>query len=486
MTGASISRVVLSERINVEPTVTEHIAKGKQFTVVFDRYDPDGLAVGTDPDGVDVHVAGAIRGEHGRVEIEHVSQHRRQAWGRLLSLEETSPHRTRGSGTAEHRCGGCAWSHLDEVAQREGKEARLQSVVDACGLPADGLPSPLVVPSPRPAAYRNRGKYVLARKRGEVILGGYRPRGHDIVSTLGCPVMAPEVDNTARALATLFAHRKWSIYDERQGRGLLRYAAIRANHRAEIQVTLVVSRLVERPWKELAHRLRGQAPGLVGLSLDVNPDPGNVIFSGQTERVMGTVELVDRYGDAVVRVPGHGFGQVNREVATLLYDHAAQAALAPLAGQEGVPARVWDLFCGAGALTQTLARRAAESGHKVDVLGVERDEAVVRLAAGAAQSAGLTGCRYQAGDANSLLSADGGDLPEVVVLNPPRTGCRPPLLDALVAQGIARVVYVSCSAETLVRDLKVLKAGGFHLQSLQGFDMLPMTPHLELVAVLER
>ena len=57
---------------------------------------------------------------------------------------------------------------------------------------------------------------------------------------------------------------------------------------------------------------------------------------------------------------------------------------------------------------------------------------------------------------------------------------------ALVAQRIARVVYVSCSSETLVRDLKVLQGAGLHLQSLQGFDMLPMTPHLEFVAVLER
>lgn len=466
--------------------MTDDIAKGKQCTVVFDRYDPDGLAVGTDPSGVDIHVSGAIRGERARVEIEHVSQHRRQAWARLLSFEETSPHRTRGAGTQEHRCGGCAWAHLDEVAQREGKEARLRSVLDACGLPAQGLPSPLVVPSPRPAGYRNRGKYVLARRRGNVILGGYRPRGHDIVSTLGCPVMAPEVDETARALAVLLEHRRWSIYDEHQGRGLLRYVAIRANDRAELLVTLVVSRLVDRPWRELATRLRGKAPGLVGLALDVNPDPGNVLFSGQTERVLGSLELVDRYGSAVVRLQGHGFGQVNREVATLLYEHAVEACLAPLPGRDGAPVRVWDLFCGAGALTQTLARHAAESGLTVEILGVERDQTVVRLAAGAAQSANLQGCRYQTGDANELLAEYPGKLPEAVVLNPPRAGCRPPLLEALVARSIARVVYVSCSAETLTRDLKVLQAGGLQLVSLQGFDMLPMTPHLELVAVLER
>ncbi len=470
--------------------MTDDIAKGKQCTVVLDRYGADGVAVGTGPDGVEVHVAGALQGERAVVEIEHVSQHRRQAWGRIITLAEVSAHRTRDHDAPGHRCGGCSWAHLDEVAQREAKEARLQEVVDACGGPARPMTSPLVVPSPRMGGYRNRGKYVLARKHGQVVLGAYRPRSHEVGSTLGCPVIAPAVDETARALASLMAHRKWSIYDERQGRGLLRYAGIRVNHRREVLVTLVVSRLVDRPWKTLVKGLRRQVEGLVGLTLDVNPDPGNVLFSGETEQIWGSSELVDRYGSAVVRLTGQGFGQVNRDVATVMYEHAARATLAPLPGRAGSsepPALVWDLFSGAGALTQTLARLASESGGSSDILGVERDGAAVHLADGAARSAGLTNCHFQVGDANDLLFGDDqGDLPEAVVLNPPRTGCRSALLSALVAQRIPRVVYVSCSAETLIRDLAILQKGGLHLQTLQAFDMLPMTPHLEFVAVLER
>ncbi len=467
--------------------MTDDIAKGKQYTVDFHGYGADGLAVGTGPGGVEVYVAGAIEGERAVVEIDHVSQHRRQAWAHIIALEEASGHRTRDHDAPGHRCGGCSWAHLDEVAQREAKEARLQEVVDACGPPARPMTSPLVVPSPRMGGYRNRGKYVLARKHGQVVLGAYRPRSHEVGSTLGCPVIAPAVDETARALASLMAHRKWSIYDERQGRGLLRYAGIRVNHRREVLVTLVVSRLVDRPWKTLVKGLRRQVEGLVGLTLDVNPDPGNVLFSGETEQIWGSSELVDRYGSAVVRLTGQGFGQVNRDVATVLYDHAATATLAPLPGRAEPPAMVWDLFSGAGALTQTLARRVADSQGSTDILGVERDEAAVHLADGAARSAGLTNCHFQAGDANDLLlDDDQGNSPEAVVLNPPRTGCRPALLSALVAQRIPRVVYVSCSAETLIRDLAILQKGGLQLQTLQAFDMLPMTPHLEFVAVLER
>lgn len=470
--------------------MTASIAKGTRHTLVFTHYGPEGFAVG-DADGVAVYVDGGIEGERATVEVEHVSPHQPQAWARLVSLEEPSPHRARAFDDPEHRCGGCSWSHLDPVAQLAAKEERLREVVAACGEPVRPLPTPLVVPSPKPAGYRNRGKYVLARKHGKVVLGGYRPRSHVVASTLGCPVMDPAVDDAARALASALGHRRWSIYDEDQSRGLLRHAAIRSNHAGQVLITLVVTREADRPWKMLAKGLRQRIPNLKGLTLDVNPDPGNVIFAGQTVRIWGSGELVDRYGDAVVRLTGQGFGQVNREVATALYAHAADAALAPLPGRDAPPARIWDLFSGAGALTQTLARRAAaEPGSApVDILGVERDEAAVTLARGAARSADLQGCHYRAADANELLAGPVEALPEVVVLNPPRTGCRPPLLTALTAltaQRIPRVVYVSCSAETLIRDLAALQQGGFKLQSLQGFDMLPLTPHLELVAVLER
>ncbi len=467
--------------------MTDDMKNGTEHLVDLTGYDHDGLAVG-EVHGVSVHVAGGVVGEQALVEIEHVSPHQPRAWARLLAVDEPSPHRTREVDAPGHRCGGCSWSHLDAEAQREAKEARLKEVVDQRGAPAKGLGVPLVVPSPRPAGYRNRGKYVLARKHGQVVLGGYRPRSHVVGSTLGCPVMAPAVDEAARALAASLGHRQWSIFDERQGRGILRYAGIRTNQLAEVLVTLVVTRVADRPWKKLAQGLRRRIPGLKGLTLDVNPDPGNVLFSGQTERVWGSAELVDRYGDAVVRLTGEGFGQVNREVAALMYDHAAEAALQPLPGRTDVPNRVWDLFSGAGALTQTLARRvAARKGGRVpDILGVERDVAAVLLAEGAAESAGIESCRYKVGDANKMLEGSEGVLPEVVVLNPPRTGCRPGLLTALVEQRIPRVVYVSCSAETLTRDLAILQEGGLTLQSLQGFDMLPLTPHLELVAVLER
>ncbi|MFH2005200.1 MAG: 23S rRNA (uracil(1939)-C(5))-methyltransferase RlmD [bacterium] len=453
---------------------------GAQCTVTFEGYDRDGLAVGPGPGGVTVCAAGGVRGERARVLIEHVSPHRALAWGRIEALELESRDRRRGL-RVDHRCGGCSWAHLGGGAQREAKLGALREALAAQGVAGAGALS--ITPSPKPAGYRNRGKYVVGRKRGWVVLGGYQPRSHNVVSTLGCPVMAPAVDRAARALAScLDAKGDWPVYDEKQRTGLLRYAGVRANDREEVLVTLVVTETGDRPWAELAEALASRVEGLVGLTLDVNQTGGNVLFGGQGEVVWGRPELSDRYGPVTVRLSGHGFGQVNREVAAALYGDAARAALAPLSGA-GAVRRIWDLFSGAGALTQTLA---VCGGEAVEVLGVERDEEAVRAAAECAVEAGLGGCRFRAGDANQLLEALMEEPPDVVVLNPPRTGCRVELLAALVASQVRRVVYVSCSAETLARDLAVLKAAGFELTHLQGYDMLPMTPHLEVLAVLER
>ena len=458
----------------------------KRPVIDFTGYDADGLAMGTGPDGRLIHVPGGISGERAEIEIEHLSPHHPTAWGRIRTLLKPSPHRLSPSDSGGHHCGGCAWSHMDQTAQLAAKEDTLAGIGRHCGfLDEDDGRSPAITPSPKQTGYRNRGKYVIFQRRGKLGLGSYLPRSHKVVSTLECPVMAPAVAQAARALAGVLQEGNWSVYDEGSGRGLLRYAGIRANAREEILVTLVVTgHAVERA-STIARKLKERCPNLSGLTLDINPTPGNVIFSGRGLPIWGQQSLSETYGRATIQLTGHGFGQVNREVAGLIYQHVTARALNPLPHSGRGPKRIWDLFSGAGALTQLLALSGAAS---LKVLGIERNEEAVALARRAAEEAGLSErCQFSAGDANLMLSEKGARLPpEVLVLNPPRTGCRPALLKALESAPIARILYVSCSPETLSRDLRELGRGHYRLMGLQGYDMLPLTPHLEVVAELLR
>jgi 23S rRNA (uracil1939-C5)-methyltransferase len=466
--------------------------------VTFTGYDADGRALGPGPDGLEVRVPAGIRGETAEVKIVHVSPHQPVAWGRLRRLREASPHRLRAPGAPEHVCGGCPWSHLDAEEELRAKREVLEALAEAA--PKARLGQPRVLPSPRRQGYRSGAKYVVGHQGPRLVLGGYVPRSHHVVRTVGCPVTDPAVDAAAAVLERLLAEGPWPVYEEQTGQGLLRYVGIRANHAGQLLITLVTAWRPEPARDDdlapLVQALRAELPELVGVGLDVNDTGGNVIFSGDTTPLWGASELPERYGPARVWLTGHGFGQVNREQAARLYEKAAAAALAPLSPRPGAartaaspdrpPRQIVELFCGAGALSQVIARQSGSQGPAV--LGVERDPRAVALAQRGAREAGLSQLRFEAADARRWLSArpDTAPGPDVVVLDPPRAGCGAPLREALVRSAVRRVVYVSCSPRSLARDLAFLGEAGYCVATLQGFDLMPLTPHLEVLAVLER
>jgi 23S rRNA (uracil1939-C5)-methyltransferase len=461
---------------------TSSIRPGDRLAIAATDLDAEGAGVGVTETGVAVHVPGLWPGETAQVVVEHRSPHRPVAWARLARLEHAAPGRVRRPGERGHLCGGCLWSIQSYPAQVAVKAARVARLAEALREAGAGpVRLGAFVPSPRETGYRSRGKFVVERLRGGPVLGAYRPRSHEVVRTVPCLVHEPAVARAARALERVIRE-----VDRPEGSlpihaGGLRYASVRANHAGEVLVTLVVGEDA-RPWADLAARLAAREPALVGVALDVNPDPGNVLFSGVTQALRGRVDLDERYGEVAVRLTGHGFGQANREVATRLYAHAADAALSPLAG--GRPGLLWDLFSGAGALTLTLAHQAA--ARTARLVGVEQDRDAVTRATAAAGRAGLgERVRFEVGDAHLALAPGGASPgPDVVVLDPPRTGCRPALLAALVGRRIPRVVYVSCDPGTLARDLDALHRNGYAVETLTGFDMLPQTPDVELLAGL--
>jgi len=138
--------------------------------------------------------------------------------------------------------------------------------------------------------------------------------------------------------------------------------------------------------------------------------------------------------------------------------------------------RLLDLFSGVGTFALLAADRAGE------VVGVEAHPAAIADAAANAAEAAADNARFVQADAASAadLAAEGWDL---AILDPPRAGCPPRVLEALDAR---RVAYVSCDPSTLARDLKLLLAHGFRLASVQLFDMFPQTYHVETVALLVR
>ena len=160
----------------------------------------------------------------------------------------------------------------------------------------------------------------------------------------------------------------------------------------------------------------------------------------------------------------------------MLY-HAALNAL-QLEGTE----RVADVYCGIGTISLLLARHAAQ------VDGIETVPEAIADAIFNAQENAIKNVEFHCGNAEDVLPqlVREGYHPDAVLIDPPRKGCERPVLDALLACGAKRLVYVSCNPSTLARDVRVLVDGGFRFVYAQPVDMFPQTAHVETVVLMSR
>lgn len=141
---------------------------------------------------------------------------------------------------------------------------------------------------------------------------------------------------------------------------------------------------------------------------------------------------------------------------------------------------VFDLYCGTGTIGLSMAKRAGQ------IVGVETVAQAVEDAKRNAEENGIENARFLCADAEEAAGQllKEGIRPAAVILDPPRKGCAPGVIDSVTAMSPGRVVYVSCDPATLARDLKRFAERGYRTERVQPIDMFPRTPHVECVARL--
>jgi 23S rRNA (uracil-5-)-methyltransferase RumA len=441
-----------------------------------------GTGAEASPGAVELHVPGALPGEEVLARIDGVSHHRPVAWATLIELVRRSADRVTPrclaapAAAAAGRCGGCVLQILDYPAQLAWKEDTLRRQL-AVALDGPGVELREAVASPRTLGYRNKSKLVAAEAGGRLshrlILGAFAPGTHDVVDLSGCAIAEAPLDAVAAEVARVATGLGVVAYDERRRVGSLRHVVLRSNAEGAVQITFVTSSPRFPMAADLADRLRAAHPEIVGVLHNVNPSTGNAIWGEVETLVWGAATLDDAIDGIRLRLSARAFFQANRQVAALAY-RAIAAAVAPTPRDTVV-----DAYAGVGGIALSLARAGAGR-----VLGVESHAgAVVDATANAAANGLAHVATFVSGDAAEGLATVAGA--SVVILNPPRKGCAPAVL-AEVARLRPRVLaYLSCSPATLARDLAVLLGLGYAPRTITPFDMLPHTPHLEVLVVLE-
>lgn len=438
-----------------------------------------GVAVAGDGKGGDlrVHVPDLLPGEAAEVAIEHRSPHRAEAWGRIVRrVGPASPHRVAPACPAWGACGGCVWQHLDGDAQLVEKGRHVAAALaDVPAIAAGEVVIEPVVASPRPLGYRNKGKYVVGVARGRLILGAYAPRTHRLVDTAGCRVVAPVIDDVARATGDAAAAAGLVAYDERAAAGELRYVIVRADATAGALVVLVVTSAARADALAAAASTIAAHPAVRGVVAMRNDRTDGAIVTPDVRVLAGQGALVEDLAGCPVEVGAGEFLQVNRDQSRAIYERVAALALDGLRA-DGVIAV--DLYSGLGGIALTLARRGAL------VHAIEIDAGATAALARAAAAGGLGArVRVHTGDASEVERA--GLVADVVVVNPPRKGLSAATRAALLALAPARIVYVSCGPDALGRDLVALSPA-YRPDTVAPYDLMPGTPQVETLVRLQK
>ncbi|MDO4317407.1 MAG: 23S rRNA (uracil(1939)-C(5))-methyltransferase RlmD [Lachnospiraceae bacterium] len=450
--------------------------KNQRLELYIEDMTEDGSGVGK-ADGFPFFVKDTVIGD--RVEAVVTKLKKSYGYGRMLHILTPSPSRIPEACPSARRCGGCQLQAMSYERQLEFKREKVANHLKRIG----GLSVPVepVIGMEQPFHYRNKTQVPVGVDReGRLRMGFYASRSHEIVEQANCLLGGRENDRILETIRSFLTEYRIPAYDETSGRGLVRHILIRRSYETGEYLVCIVINGKHLPRQELlVERLRALAPEptVSSVCLNINEADTNVILGEQVVNLFGPGYLEDSIGQLRFRVSPQSFFQVNPEQTRKLYETAL--SFAALTGTE----QVWDLYCGIGTISLFLAQKAGF------VRGVEIVAPAVRDAEANAVRNGLSNTRFYVGKAEEVLPRvyeEENCRPDVIVVDPPRKGCEPRVLDTMLAMQPSRIVYVSCDSATLARDLKHLTAGGYEVKKVQPVDMFPWTVSVETVCLLSK
>jgi 23S rRNA (uracil1939-C5)-methyltransferase len=460
------------------------------------EYIADIIGIGHEGEGVGrvngftLFIHGALPGEQVLVRVVKVKK--QFGYGKLIKVIKESAERVEAPCEIYKQCGGCQLQHLSYEGQLKYKR---QSVIDSLerigklkvkgeereqGQGQEQGQGIIVHPTigmNEPWRYRNKAQVPFAQVEGKLVAGFFAQGSHRIIDMDTCLIQHEQNDEVIRRVKSISREIGITAYDETTHKGLLRHVVVKNGFSTgEMMIVLVTNGEAIPHVETLIMKIRHTLPNVKSICHNVNRQKTNVIFGDRTSVLWGAEVIHDYIGDIRFAISARSFYQVNPVQTEVLYQKALDYA--GLIGKE----IVIDAYCGIGTISLFLAKNARH------VYGVEIVDEAIADARRNAELNDLHNVSFAAGKAEEVIPAwrEEGIVPDVIVVDPPRKGCEPELLETMIEMRPLRIVYVSCDPATLARDLRRLVDGGYRVIEAQPVDMFPHTTHVECVILMVR
>ncbi|MBX4258718.1 23S rRNA (uracil(1939)-C(5))-methyltransferase RlmD [Clostridium estertheticum] len=449
------------------------VKKNEDYIITIDNMGYEGEGVGK-IDGFTVFVAGAIVGEKVLIKIVKISKN--FGFGKLLEIIEKSISRIEPVCDIYKSCGGCNLQHIDYAAQLDFKTNRVNQVINRIGKLEEVIVHP-TLGMESPYNYRNKVQLPASNKNGEVKIGFYAARSHDIINMENCYIQDSVADIVVKLTRKWIKEFNIQCYNEENHQGILRHVMIRKGSKTGQVMVVLVTNGKSLPYKEeFIAIITKKIKGIVSVIQNINSEKTNVILGETCLTLWGKDTITDYIGEFKFEVSPLSFFQVNSVQTEVLYDKVLEYA--NLGGGEVV----LDAYCGTGTISLFLSQKAKK------VYGVEIVPQAIENAKINAKVNNVENTEFLVGEAEIIIPKliNGGVIADLVVVDPPRKGCDKTLLEAISHMGPKCIVYVSCDPGTLARDLGILNELGYITKEIQPVDMFPQTAHVECVARIEK
>ena len=466
----------------------EKIIKGTDIELQIEKLAFGGKAVAK-VDGFVVFLDHAVPGQMVKARITR--KKRNYAEARVIETLSQSPDYRPPVCPHFGVCGGCQWQDISYEAQLFWKRTHVIECLGHIAGAGETEVAPIIA-SPEIVHYRNKMEFTFSDRRWLLAEELDREFTRESLFALGLHVrgLFDKVCNidscilqSDEASAILREVRQWAVksglpaYNIRTHQGFWRFLVVReAKRTGQKLVHLITSANPDagRSVDQLANHLRSKFPGITTLIHSINDKKSQVAIADSSRVLFGPGFIEERLGGLRFQISAHSFFQTNTPGAEKLYETVSR-----LAAFEGAE-KVWDLYCGTGSIGLYIA------SHVKNVVGIELLEEAIHDARENCRINNIDNCSFLAGDLKDVISkVSQMGRPDIVIVDPPRAGMHPKVVQALLESLPGRIIAVSCNPASLARDAALL-LGAYDIKEVQPIDLFPHTPHLECVVRFDR